>query len=320
MLMETRLTKLFGIKHPILSAPMANHSGGRLAGAVSAAGALGTFGAAGKPVEWLKGEIALARSQTDGPFGVGFITHRLEVDAALFYAALEERVPVIAFSFADPRPWIDRAREAGCKTVCQVQSMERAHEAVESGADVLAVQGVEAGGHTGATAMMPLLEQVLDAYPDVPVIASGGIGSGRAVAAVLAAGADGAWMGTRFLATDEAVEVSQAHKDVIVRSDGTDTAFTPIWDELLDSAWPQGIAGRGYANAFYREWEGRERELADRLPYVRQEWQKRRDADPIEQGAVWMGLSAAAVQSVLPAAQVIEDVMSEAERLLARWK
>ena len=71
--------------------------------------------------------------------------------------------------------------------------------------------------------MMPLLEQVLDAYPDVPVIASGGIGSGRSLAAVLAAGADGAWMGTRFLATDEAVEVTQAHKDVIVRSDGTDT-------------------------------------------------------------------------------------------------
>jgi nitronate monooxygenase len=318
--METRLTKLLGIKHPILSAPMANHSGGRLAGAVSAAGALGTFGAAGKPVEWLRGEIALARSLTDGPFGVGFITHRLELDAALFDAALEERVPVIAFSFADPRPWIDRARDAGCKTVCQVQSMERAQEAVESGADVLAVQGVEAGGHTGATSMMPLLEQVLDAYPDVPVIASGGIGSGRSVAAVLAAGADGAWMGTRFLATDEAVEVSAAHKDVIVRSDGTDTAFTPIWDELQDSPWPAGIAGRGYANAFYREWEGRERELADRLPYVRAEWQKRRDADPIEQGAVWMGISAGQVKSVLPASQVVEQVMADAERLLSRWR
>ena len=168
--------------------------------------------------------------------------------------------------------------------------------------------------------MMPLLEQVLDAYPDVPVIASGGIGSGRSLAAVLAAGADGAWMGTRFLATDEAVEVTQAHKDVIVRSDGTDTAFTPIWDELANSPWPAGIAGRGYANAFYREWEGRERELADRLPYVRQEWQKRRDADPIEQGAVWMGLSAGQVRSVLPAAQVIHDIMSETEALLARWR
>ena len=318
--METRLTKLFGIQHPILSAPMANHSGGRLAGAVSKAGALGTFGAAGKPVEWLRGEIALARSQTDAPFGVGFITHRLSLDAELFDAALQERVPVIAFSFADPRPWIDRARDAGCRTVCQVQSMECAREAVEAGADVLAVQGVEAGGHTGAAAMMPLLEQVLDAYPDVPVIASGGIGSGRSLAAVLAAGADGAWMGTRFLATDEAVEVSQAHKDVIVRSDGTDTAFTPIWDELNASPWPAGIAGRAYANAFYREWEGRERELADRLPYVRKEYQERSASYPIENGAVWMGLSAGQVRSVLPAAEVIAQVMGAAERLLARWR
>jgi nitronate monooxygenase len=318
--METRLTKLLGIQHPIVSAAMANHSGGRLAGAVSKAGGLGTFGVAGKPPEWLRQEVAAVRSQTEAPFGVGFLTHHLQDDEELFAAALAERIPVIAFSFADPQPWLGRARDAGCKTICQVQSMQRAQEAVDAGADVLVAQGVEAGGHTGALSMLPLLEQVLDAYPDIPVVASGGIGSGRTLAAVLGAGADGAWMGTRFLATPEAVEVSQAHKDLIVHSDGSDTAFTAMWDQLLDNPWPEGIGGRGYANAFYRQWQGRERELADRLPYVREEWQRLRTADPIEQGAVWMGLSAGQVQSVMPAAEVIEQVMGEAERLLERWR
>ena len=318
--METRITRLFGIQHPIVSAAMANHSGGRLAGAVSKAGALGTFGVAGKSPDWLRQEIAVVRSQTDGPFGVGFLTQRLEEDEDVFAAALLERVPVINFSFGGPRLWMDRARDAGCRTICQVQSMEGARQAVDAGADALVAQGVEAGGHTGEMAMMPLLEQVLDAYPDVPVLAAGGIASGRSVAAVLAAGADGALMGTRFLATPEAVEISEAHKEVIVNSTGADTAFTYMWDQLLDSAWPEGIGARGYANAFYRQWQGRERELADRLPYVREEWQRLRNADPIEQGAVWMGLSAGQVRSVQPVAAVIEQVMGEAERLLAQWR
>src|SRR5262245_51855328 len=121
-MLRTRVTDLFGIRYPILSAPMANHSGGNLAGAVSAAGGLGLFGASGSGgVDWVKEQVAIARGLTDRPFGVGFITHRLDGHIDRLEAALDLGVPVIAFSFADPRPYIQRCQAAGAKTIAQVQ-------------------------------------------------------------------------------------------------------------------------------------------------------------------------------------------------------
>src|SRR5688500_889795 len=133
--MLARLTQRFGLTYPVLSAPMANHSSGNLAAAVSEAGGLGLFGTAGATTEWLRDQIALARSKTSKPFGVGFLTQRLPQDEALFEAALEARLPVLAFSFADPAPWVARARDAGIATVCQVQDIEGARTAVKARAD-----------------------------------------------------------------------------------------------------------------------------------------------------------------------------------------
>ncbi|MCH6556503.1 MAG: accessory factor UbiK family protein, partial [Chloroflexi bacterium] len=125
-------------------------------------------------------------------------------DLAARLAALEAKAPVIAFSFSDPQPWLARAKAAGAITMCQVQTMEAAREAVAAGADILVAQGNEAGGHTGRLAMLPFLTRVLEEFPDVPVLAAGGIGSGRALAAALTAGADGVWSGTAFLSAPEA--------------------------------------------------------------------------------------------------------------------
>ena len=213
-MITTRVTQMFALDYPLMSAPMAMHSGGRLAAAVSKAGALGSFGGihrSGDP-GWVRGEVERIRSETDRPFGVGFITSFIPMLTPLFDAAIEAKPNVITFSFGSPGPYAEKAKAAGAKVMCQVQSMTHAREAVAAGADILVAQGNEAGGHTGTMNLLPLLVSVLDAFPDIPVLASGGIASGRALAAVLAAGADGAWAGTAFLATPECVEIPEAHK------------------------------------------------------------------------------------------------------------
>src|SRR5207245_1623090 len=171
-MLNTRITELFGIEYPVMSAPMAMHSGGKLAAAVSKAGGLGSFGGIhrDKGPDWLREEIALVRSQTDKPFAVGFITAFLPMFQQHFEAVLDERVPIIALSFGSPQPWLDEAKASGARVICQVQSMVHARQAVEGGADILVAQGNEAGGHTGTMNLLPLLVNVLDTFPDPPVL------------------------------------------------------------------------------------------------------------------------------------------------------
>ena len=133
-MLRTKITDLFGVSYPIMSSPMTNHSGGRLAAAVSQAGGLGSFGgihSAGP--DFVREQVKYIRSQTDKPFGIGFITHFIADLPQNFEVALEEGVSVIAFSFADPQPWLARAKQAGAITVCQVQSLEGADKAVARG-------------------------------------------------------------------------------------------------------------------------------------------------------------------------------------------
>lgn len=323
-MLKTRLTELLGIRYPIISAPMARMSGGRLAAAVSSAGGLGTFGAVSGAVatgpDYIREQVRYIRSQTDKPFGVGFMTHRIPSSPQNFEAVLEERVPVVLFSFADPKPWLSRAKESGAKTVCQVQTLEGAHLAAAAGADVLAAQGNEAGGHTGQMNLLPFLVRVIDEFPDVPVIAAGGIASGRSLAAVLAAGAEGAWVGTAFVATLENNEVPDIHKERIVQSNGEDTVYTEVNDiiraKTQNTFWPKGIAARGHNNRFIQEWHGRENELRARLDEVIPIWEdamRRGDRDIVP---LMFGQSAAFVHTVRPAAEVVRDICEEAEQLL----
>jgi nitronate monooxygenase len=314
-MLKTRLTDLFGLRYPIVSAPMANHSGGTLAGAVSKAGGLGTFGGVNpRGAEWVHEQAGIARSRSEATFGVGFITAFIR--GPEFEAALEERVPVIIFSFGDPSAWLERAKAAGTRTICQVQTLDGARRAIELGADAIVAQGNEAGGHSGYLNTLPIVSMVLDLAPAVPVLAAGGIASGRALAAVLAAGADGAMLGTPFMATPECIEVADERKALILESNGEDTVHTQIYDFMSGAPWPEGVGGRVRRNVFMREWEGRERELRQRrdevLPRLR-EGQERKDAE-IE--SVWMSQGAGLVTSIRPAADVMRSICDEAERLL----
>src|SRR5262245_7902633 len=152
-MLKTRLTELFGLGRPIVLAPMANGAtSGHLAAAVSDAGGLGLFGGihVGGP-EWIRQQINLVRSRANARWGIGFITWMIPNFEANFQACLDEHVPIIAFSFGDPRQCMTRAKTAGAKILCQVQTIEAARIALDAGADVLVAQGNEAGGHTGSS-------------------------------------------------------------------------------------------------------------------------------------------------------------------------
>ena len=316
-MLHTRFTDLLNITLPVMSAPMSNHSGGRLAAAVSQAGGLGTFGGSNDfGPDWMREQIAYIRAQTDRPFGIGFITQLIEDRPENFEVALEEKVPVVVFSFSDPQPWLGRARDAGAVTVCQVQSWAGAQAAVDAGAAVLLAQGNEAGGHTGGMNLLPLLTGLVDRFPHLPVLAAGGIAAGRALAAVLAAGAEGASLGTALLATPEAVEVPQAFKERILLSDGEDTTFTRLYDLLGSRPWPEGIAGRVYRNRLVREWDGRDEEILRQREELASDVAAARARQDPEIASVYMGQGAGQVNAIRPAAQVVVEICGEAEAIL----
>ncbi|MCI0799500.1 MAG: nitronate monooxygenase [Chloroflexi bacterium] len=324
-MLKTRITERLGIQYPVISAPMAQMSGGRLAAAVSSAGGLGTFGCANAAntigPDYIRQQIDHIRSQTDKPFGAGFLTQHIARAPQNFETVLEQNVPVILFSFADPTPWLGRAKDSGAVTVCQVQTMEGARLAVAGGADILAAQGNDAGGHTGMLSLLPFLVRVVAEFPDVPIIAAGGIGDGRSLAAVLAAGAEGAWMGTVFTATQEDDEVPDAHKELIVMSDGENTIYTEVFNIINDAVsggapWPEGLAARAYNNRFAQEWHGRETELRDRLDEIIPAYVEARQRGDYEIRSALFGKAAAFVNAIRPAGDVLRTICDEAEQHL----
>lgn len=318
-MLRTKITELFGVTYPVMSAPMTNHSGGQLAAAVSKAGGLGSFGGIHPDgASYVREQVNHIRAQTDNPFCVGFITHLIPEVPQNFDAALEEKAPVVFFSFGDPKPWLNRAKEAGATVICQVQSLEDAAEAVAAGTDVLLVQGSAAGGHTGRLNLLPFLAHIVDLYPDIPVMASGGISTGRALSAVLAAGAEGANLGTAFLATPENAEVPDAFKEQVIRSDGQDTTLTTLYDVIGGGAWPRDIVGRVYNNRFVRTWDGRDAEIQSHLEELASDAGEAWAKHDIDVASVYMGQSAVSVDSIQQAGDVLRNICADAERLLGQ--
>ena len=217
------------------------------------------IGGAFRDPEALRSEIRAATEFTDRRVGVGFISHLAEVHE-LARVALESGITVIAHSFADPGPFVAPTHDAGALILCQVRSVAEAEQAAAAGVDVIVAQGTEAGGHTGRVSTLPLVPAVLDAVAPIPVVAAGGIGDARGIAAALVLGADGVWLGTRFEATPEAA-VPRAFAERLVAATADDTVLTATFDLALKSQWPDGIALRALRNRFTDEWHGREDEV-----------------------------------------------------------
>jgi nitronate monooxygenase len=314
-MIRTRLCDVFGIDVPILNAPMASAAGGELAAAVSAAGGLGFIGAMGHDAGWLRTQIRLVRERTGKPFGVGYISYRLPQQPELFEVAIDERVPVIAHSFADPAPYMAAARRAGVKVIAQVQNVAGALEAARAGVDAVVAQGAEAGGHTGFISVLSLVPDVVAAVAPLPVIAAGGIASGETLAAAFMLGADGAWLGTAFLASPESM-YSANKKQRILEISASDTVLTRVFDLAKGEPWPEHIAGRAARNAFVEKWQGHEDELKTDRREAGAELAAGVSADEVATAPVWAGTGVGQVVDRASASEVVRRIAARAEEVL----
>src|SRR5919199_3044091 len=217
---RTVLTEMFALEYPIVLAPMASVSGGRLAATVSNTGALGLVGGGYGDPAWLRNELSVVKAEVARPWGVGLITWHTTKE--IVELALRYEPQVFMLSFGDPQPYVPAIKAAGCALFCQVQEVEDALAAKAAGADAIIAQGTEAGGHGASRATLPLVPAVVDAVAPTPVLAAGGIADGRGLAAALMLGAQGVLMGTRFYASTEAFGHQQA-KERIVTARGDET-------------------------------------------------------------------------------------------------
>jgi nitronate monooxygenase len=314
---NTQLTQRLGITHPILLAPMDLVADARLTAAVSSAGGFGILGGGYGDENWLTRELDLLENYRVR-FGVGFITWSMAKQPKLLDHALERKPAAILLSFGDPRPFVDRIKRTGAILICQVQSIGMAQEAVASGADILVVQGTEAGGHGASRGLVALVPEVLDAIgTNIPVVASGGIADGRGLAAALMLGASGVLMGTRFYATEEAAGALAA-KERIRAASGDDTLRSIVFDISRGNVWPAPFTGRCLRNAHADRWFGREVELMRHLEQESMRYAAARRDENFDVAAVIAGESSGLVRDISSARAVVERVVREASMLLLR--
>jgi nitronate monooxygenase len=245
--MTTGLQDLLGLRYPICQAPTGSIAGPELAAAVSDAGALGAMALTWATPEVAAEQVRLVRQATDAPFQVNYALYKPPVSLA---AALAAGVPVVTFSWGDPAQYLAQVRAAGAKVGVQVANAVGARRASDLGADFLVCQGIEAGGHVQSTTLLEeLLPRVLDAANGLPIIASGGIGDGAGIARVLSLGADGAMLGTRFVASRES-RAHLAYKERLTQASAGETALTVCFD----GDWPYATH-RVLRNGTLEGWE-----------------------------------------------------------------
>ncbi|MFC8043196.1 NAD(P)H-dependent flavin oxidoreductase [Nocardia sp. NPDC057353] len=287
-----------GLRVPVVNAPMGGVAGGRLAAAVRAAGGLGMIGmgSAGSAAA-LRAELARAGDEV----GIGVVDWVIRAEPELFEVALAARPRLLSVSFGTDLSWAARARELGIRTATQVYSADEARRAHDAGIDVLVTRGAAGGGHgTAAPELRPLLDEVLAAVP-APVLAAGGIATAADLAAVLAAGAAGAWIGTRFAACAESL-LPEPGRRALIAATGADTVLTRAFDIAAGLPWPARFPSRVLRDAATDRWAGREDDLrAD--PAARAELRSRA-ADPAT-APVDAGRAAGAITRVETAAEIL---------------
>jgi nitronate monooxygenase len=316
--LSTRLTKALNVRHPVVSAPMAFAGGGALAAAVTRGGGLGLIGGGYGDPSWLENQFEAAAGAR---VGVGFITWSLRKSPSLLTDVLKHRPLAIMLSFGDPRPFVDEIRAADARVICQCQDMGHVMDAVEVRADVVVAQGAEAGGHgamRGTVTFVPEAANYLAEHaPDTLLLAAGGIADGRGLAASLVLGADGVLVGTRLWASREAL-VLEGHHQAIVETDGDGTLRTTVADIARQIPWPRGFTARIRRNTFTDRWHGRELELERNVAVEGPRYRQAFAAGDPENTGVWFGEAAGLINSIKPAAEIIESMVNDAAIQLAR--
>ena len=314
-MLHTYLTTSWHLRYPIIGAPMAYVGRGRLAHAVSQAGGLGMIGIGStESVDFLAREAAIARGTDQLRFGIGMHAWAIEKRPDLLEAAIEANPFLISLSFGSPAPYVEKLHQHGIVLATQVNTRADAMQAARDGVDLIVVQGTEAGGHvTGQVSSLPLLQAVLDAV-QVPVLVAGGIASPRGVAAALAAGAEGVWVGTALLASPECENEEQARAR-IVQAGETDTILTRAFDVAQGLAWPAQYPGRALRNRFTDQWHSQ----IDALPQANEARQQLAEAiasKNYDLAYIYAGEAVGLVTRQQSAADVIQHLGDGAERLL----
>jgi nitronate monooxygenase len=321
MAISTRLTERFGIKHPILSAPMAFAAGGRLAAAVTAAGGLGFIGGGYGDGAWLEAQF---RAAGNTAVGCGFITWSMAKQPELLDAALAHKPRAIFLSFADPTPFVAKIRAAGVLAIQQVQTLRDAEVAMACGCDVIVAQGAEAGGHGEKRATMTLVPEIADLLakrsPDTLLCAAGGIADGRGLAAAMMLGADGVVVGSRLWASEEALVHPNQHAAALAAT-GDDTVRQSVTDIARGYDWPERFNIRVVRNAYIDQWRGREDSMRAAGATERERYAAAVTAGDPAVAAAIAGEAAGLIHSIEPAGAIVARMVSEAEALLGGgWK
>ena len=327
-MIKTRLTERLGIPHPVVLGGMASGTNVDLVVAVCEAGGLGILGVTSFSPEQIGEAVAEIRKRTSRPFGLNVLI--AFTNEAQLEACLEARVPVLSTAWGAPQRHAARAREAGVPWMHMVQRAADAAEAAQLGAAVVVAQGHEGGGHVGLVSTMPLVPAAVDAIaravPEAAlrpaVVAAGGIADGRGLVAALALGADGALLGTRFLATEEA-PFSNAAKEAMCAASEADTVCSTIPDLVTNPRWVEvGALARSLRTRAVLEWQGREAELRalpdDERKALAARWAAARNEGRLEETAVLAGEDCGLIDEVLPAGEVVRRTVAEAEALLGR--
>ncbi|MEV6304957.1 nitronate monooxygenase [Actinoplanes sp. NPDC051861] len=325
MELRTRFTEEYGLATPIAQAGMAFVAmTPELPVAVSNAGALGALGVGLLPAPVLAQVVSGIRAGTDRPFNVNFITGFTSDDQIA--TVCDARVPVASFHWGHPpRAWIDRLHNAGVRVFEQVGSVDAAKYAVDDGVDVVVAQGLEAGGHNFATlptfALVPL---VVDAVAPALVLAAGGIADGRGLAAALMLGADGAWIGTRLVATDES-GAAEGYKERLVTAAATETVRTSLFGPEMPDFNPMRVlrnrateetpAGTGRPVIGRTSLGGQDVEITRFSNLV----PMRATTGDLDEMPLLAGQGVGLVDAVKSAASVIADITAQASEMLGRY-
>lgn len=308
--METKLTKLLGIKYPIIQGAMAWAADAELAAAVSNAGGAGIIAMGGRPTDWAIAEIRKAKTLTDKPFGANVMLMARNVEE-IVDVICQEKIDFVTLGAGNPIPWIEKFHAAGVKVMPVVPNLRLAKRVECAGADAIVIEGMEAGGHIGKMTTMSLMENVLPVVKSIPVLAAGGICDGRAIAAALLMGADGVQMGTRFMASTEC-NIHPAAKEAVVKAVDTDNVTT---------GYSRNMGIRCLENAFTKRFTEAEISGAPKEELMKMEKMTNKwgliDGD-LERGIVMCGQALGVVNDIAPVAVIMERLVKETNEAIAK--
>ena len=327
--LHTPVCDLLGLGLPIVGAGMGGLAGPELAAAISDAGGLGTIGAGGDETDVVVARLREARRLTTRPLAVNFVLEVVPPDRV--EAVLEEGVEALCTGWGDPTPWVEPCRRRGTRLVHRVETAAEAADAVRAGVDVVIAQGSDAGGHTGSVPTFALVPLVVDAAGATPVLAAGGIADGRGLVAALALGAQGAVIGTRFVAAAES-EAHDVYRARVTEADETASVLT----DVFEIGWPDR-PHRVLRNSTTALWDAEpeprvrpsdrepepvaRRVRAGTVESLPRFWVDSPTAD-VEEGAeamaLYAGPSAGLVDAVRPAGEILADIEQEARAVLDR--